>query len=117
LAATVLFLIAPGEDAITESLARLGRGKLTVEHIRGAVVGLIGGLLIGSAVVAIAGRWLQSIAVACLLVIAGAVLGAIRQSGEGELPIMLLLAAAYGGVIVGAAIGAMVGAMVDLARK
>jgi hypothetical protein len=117
LAATTLFLLAPSEDAITEGLARLARGKLTVEHIRGAVVGLIGGLLIGSAVVAIVGRSLQSITVGCLLLIAGAVLGAIRQSSEGELTIMLLLAAAYTGVIAGAALGGLIGAMVDLARK
>ena len=117
LAATLFFLFAPSQDAITQGLARLARGKLTVEHIRGAVVGLIGGLLIGSAVVAIVGRSLQSIAVGCLLIIAGAVLGAIRQSGEGELPIVVLLAAAYAGMIAGAALGGMIGAILDLRRK
>src|SRR5262249_22163613 len=117
LAATILYLLAPSEEAITEGLAKLARGKLTVEHVRGAGVGLIGCLLIGPAVVAIVGRSLQSITVGCLLLIAGAVLGAIRQSGEGELTIMHLLAAAYAGVIVGAALGGLVGAMVDLARK
>jgi hypothetical protein len=116
-AATAFFFLAPAEDTLTEGLARLVRGKLTVEHIRGAVVGLIGGLMIGSAVVAFVGRSLQSVAVGCVLIIAGLVLGAIRQSGEGELPIMLLLAAAYAGVILGAALGATVGAMLDLARK
>jgi hypothetical protein len=117
LAAIVLHLLAPGEDAMTEGLARLARGRLTVEHIRGGVVGLIGGLLIGAALVAVVGRSLPSIAVGCFLLIAGAVLGAVRQSFEGELPIMLLLAASFGGVIVGAVLGAMVGAGVDLVRK
>jgi hypothetical protein len=90
---------------------------MTVDHVRGALVGMIGGLLIGSVVVAIVGRSVPSIVVGCVLVIAGAVFGTVRQSGEGELPIMLLLVAAYGGVIAGAALGVMLGAVVDLARK
>jgi hypothetical protein len=117
LAAVVFHLLTPGEDTMTEGLGRLARGNLTVDHIRGALVGLIGGLLIGSALVAIVGRSLPSIAIGCFLLIAGAVLGAVRQSGEGELPIMLLLAAAYSGLIAGAALGGMLGAVVDLARK
>src|SRR5262249_35150514 len=36
LAATAVFLLAPTEDALTEGFARLARGKLSVEHIRGA---------------------------------------------------------------------------------
>jgi hypothetical protein len=117
LTAVVFHLLMPGEDTMTEGLARLARGRLTVDYVRGAVVGLIGGLLIGSALVAIVGRSLPSIAIGCFLLIAGAVLGAMRQSGEGELPIMLLLAVAYGGLIAGAVLGGVLGAAVDLARK
>jgi hypothetical protein len=117
LVVTAFYVLAPGEDSTTEGLSRLARGRLTVEHIRGAIVGMIGGLLIGSALVAVVGRSVPSIAVGCFLLILGGVLGAVRQSGEGELSIMLLLAAAYGGVMVGAALGGLVGALVDLSRN
>jgi hypothetical protein len=117
LAAVAFYLLMPAEDSMTEAFSRLARGKLTVEHIRGALVGMIGGLLIGSALVAVVGRSVPSIAVGGFLLILGGVLGAIRQSGEGELPIMLILVAAYCGVLVGAALGGFIGMVVDIGRR
>ena len=117
LGVTLFVLLGPSEETITEGLGRLARGKLTIDHVRGALVGLIGGLLIGSALVAIVGRSLPSVAIGCLMVIAGAVFGTVRQSAAGELPPMLLLVAAYGGLIVGAALGALLGAVVGMSSE
>jgi hypothetical protein len=117
LGVTLFVLLGPSEETISEGLGRVARGKLTIDHVRGALVGLIGGLLIGSALVAVVGRSLPSVAVGCLLMIAGAAFGAFRQSGAGELSPMLLLAAAYAGLIVGAALGALLGAVVGMSSE
>ena len=87
-----------------------------MDHIRGGLAGLIGGLLLGCAVVAIVGRALPSVVAACMLVIAGAVFGALRQSAEGELSFSLLLAGAFCGIVVGAALGGLIGMFVNLAH-
>jgi hypothetical protein len=113
----LLLLLGPNDDRINEILGRLARGKVTVDHVRGCLVGLIGGILVGAAVLAIAGRSLAAVVVACLLMIGGAVFGAVRQAGESELPMFLLLAAATAGVAVGAALGGLLGAVVGLARE
>jgi hypothetical protein len=117
LGVTLFALLGPSEETMAEALGRLARGKLTVDHVGGALVGLIGGLLIGSALVAIVGRSLPSVAAGCSLLIAGAVFGAVRQSSAGELSVMLLLGAAYAGVIAGAVLGALLGAVVGLSGE
>jgi hypothetical protein len=109
-------MFGPSEEALADGLGRLARGNVTVDHVRGALVGLVGGLLIGCALVGVVGRGLTPIAVACSLVLVGAVFGAVRKSGAGELPAFLLLGAALGGLVAGAAVGALLGAVVGLAR-
>src|SRR5262249_57212057 len=80
LAVALLVLLGPSDATVSDALGRLARGKVTVDHIRGALLGLIGGLLIGCAVVAVAGRCLPAVVVACIFVIGGATAGAVRQA-------------------------------------
>jgi hypothetical protein len=117
LGVALLVLLGPSDEKISEALGRLARDKVTVDHVRGALIGLIGGLLLGAAVVAVVGRSLPSVVVASLLMIAGAVFGAVRQAAESELPVFLLLAAAVCGVVLGAALGGLLGAVAGLARE
>jgi hypothetical protein len=109
-------MFGPSEGALADGMGRLARGNVTVDHVRGALVGLIGGLLIGCALVGVVGRGLTPVMVACSLVLGGAVFGAVRKSAEGELPSFLLLGAALAGLAVGAALGALLGAVVRLGR-
>jgi len=113
----LLMLLGPSDDKIEDALGRLARGKITVDHVRGGLVGLIGGLLVGSAIVAVVGRSLSSVMVGCLVVLVGVVFGVIRQASAGEVPVFLLLAAAFGGVILGAVLGGLLGAVAGLARE
>ena len=112
----MIVLLGPSDEKINEALRRLARGKITIDHVRGGLVGLIGGLLIGSAVVAVVGRSLSSVMVGCIVVIAGVVFGVIRQAAESELPSFLLLAAATAGVAAGAALGGLLGVVVSFTR-
>jgi hypothetical protein len=115
--AAVLARFGPSDEAATRVLGRLARGSLTVEHLRGAIIGLVGGLLIGSAIVGLAGRtWTSAFAI-LLLAVGGAIYGAIRSAGEVELTWFLLLGGAVCGTIAGVVVGALLGWMIDLTRR
>jgi len=117
LGVTLFLLIGPSDEKIGEAIGRMARGKITADHVRGALVGLISGVLVGSAVIAVVGRSLHSVVVGCLLVIAGTVFGTIRQAADGQLPPFLLAGAAVCGVVVGAALGGLIGAIASLSRS
>jgi hypothetical protein len=110
----VIFL-PPPEAAIIEALHK-GMPKLEPDRIRGAVVGLVGGLLVGMAVLGVVGRSIESFGAVLVLLIAGAVYGGYRQADALEMAWPLLLAGTLGGVLVGALLGLLVGGIIAAAR-
>jgi hypothetical protein len=114
--AGLVTLVGPSEDALTEVLSRGARGNLTAEHLRGALIGFVAGLLFGCALMGLVGRYRTSVSAAMLLTVGGTAYGAIRQAAEGELSWFLVLGGAFLGGLLAAGLGALAGALVDLLR-
>jgi hypothetical protein len=111
----LMIFLPPPEAAIIEALHK-GLPKLDPDRIRGAVVGLVGGLLVGMAVLAVVGWSIESFCAVVVLLIGGAVYGGYRQADPLETVWPLLLAGTALGVLVGALLGLMVGGIIAAAR-
>jgi hypothetical protein len=114
--ACIMIQIGPSEDAVTELLGRVARGDMTVERLKGALIGLIAGLLIGCAVSGLVGRTRTTALGAVLLAAAGGVYGGIRTGAEGELSWFLIVSGSFLGAALAAVVGALVGTLLDLLR-
>jgi hypothetical protein len=116
LAGVLLVIFLPPPEATIIDALHKGMPKLEPDRIRGSVVGLVGGLLIGLAVLGVVGRSIESFCALLVLLIAGAVYGGYRQAEPFEMAWPLLLAGTLGGVLVGALIGLMVGGIIAATR-
>jgi hypothetical protein len=114
--AGLLAHIEPSEDMVMEFIGRHARGSLTAEHLTGALIGLIAGLLLGWAVIGLVGRSRTSAVGAVLLTVSGVAYGATRKAAEGELSWFLVLSGAFLGAALAAGVGALLGAVFDLMR-
>lgn len=114
--ACVVVQIGPSEEGAAEVLSRVARGDLTVERLKGALIGLIAGLLMGSAVFGLVGRSRASALGAILLTVSGGAYGAVRKGADGELSWFLVLGGTFLGAVLSAGLGALMGALFDLMR-